>query len=45
MARAEDIFPQHPEQKVREVKNWLNSKGVKDFEAVSLFCDQLDKVR
>ena len=43
MARAEDIFPQHPEQKVREVKNWLNSKGVKDFEAVSLFCDQLDK--
>jgi len=28
---------------VKEVKNWLKSKGVRDFEPVSLFCDQLGK--
>ena len=45
MVKASDVFPneQDPEAKVKEVKTWLNSKGVKDFEPVSLFCDQLGK--
>ena len=43
MARAEDIFPNNSDQKVREIKGWLSSKGVKDLEPVSLYCDQLDK--
>lgn len=29
---------------VKEVKSWLNEKGIRDLEAVSLYCDQLDKV-
>lgn len=45
MAKASDIFPDDkPDVKVREIKQWLNGKGVRDLEAVSLFCDQLDKV-
>ncbi|KAJ7276833.1 hypothetical protein C8J57DRAFT_1061596, partial [Mycena rebaudengoi] len=28
---------------VQEAKAWLKSKGVRDFEPVSLFCDQLTK--
>ncbi|TBU45695.1 hypothetical protein BD309DRAFT_859613 [Dichomitus squalens] len=45
MVKASDVFPnaQDAEAKVKEVKTWLNSKGVKDFEPVSLFCDQLGK--
>ena len=43
MARAEDIFPDNSDQKVREIKGWLSSKGDKDLEPVSLYCDQLDK--
>ena len=46
MVKGTDVFPgvQNPEAKVKEVKSWLNSKGVRDFEPVSLFCDQLGKV-
>ncbi|KAH8112662.1 exonuclease II [Phellopilus nigrolimitatus] len=44
MARSSDVFPvEKPDLKVREVKSWLSGKGVRDLEAVSLFCDQLDK--
>lgn len=45
MVKGTDVFPgvQNPEAKVKEVKSWLNSKGVRDFEPVSLFCDQLGK--
>lgn len=28
---------------MREIKGWLKDKGVRDFEPVSLFCDQLSK--
>lgn len=46
MARASDIFAEElADLKMREVKNWLQSKGVRAFEPVSLFCDQLKKVR
>ena len=45
MARADDIFaPDIADAKVKEVKSWLQSKGVRSFEPVSLFCDQLKKV-
>ncbi|KAI0719397.1 exonuclease II [Cerioporus squamosus] len=45
MLRATDVFAEesNPDAKVKEVKTWLNSKGVRDFEPVSLFCDQLAK--
>ncbi|KAL0571703.1 exonuclease II Exo2 [Marasmius crinis-equi] len=46
MVRSDDFFSagsQSPDAKVKEVKAWLKSKGVRDFEPVSLFCDQLDK--
>ncbi|KAH9481103.1 5'-3' exoribonuclease 1 [Psilocybe cubensis] len=44
MAKASDVFAgPDPDGKVREIKNWLKSKGVRDFEPVSLFCDQLTK--
>jgi hypothetical protein len=45
MARASDLFPPgEADAKIKEIRSWLNTKGVRDFEAVSLFCDQLDKV-
>ncbi|KAK2459914.1 hypothetical protein APHAL10511_008114 [Amanita phalloides] len=44
MARTADIFGDFdPHRRMKEVQNWLKSKGVKDFEPVSLFCDQLSK--
>ncbi|KAI0028225.1 hypothetical protein K488DRAFT_89959 [Vararia minispora EC-137] len=45
MARASDIFPQSdsPSAKAKEVRQWLTTKGVRDFEPVSLYCDQLKK--
>lgn len=44
MARASDIFPgPDPDSRIREIKAWLKTKGVRDFEPVSLFCDQLGK--
>ncbi|KAG5645098.1 hypothetical protein DXG03_006912 [Asterophora parasitica] len=43
MAKAADIFGADSDARVREIKGWLKSKGVRDFEPVSLFCDQLTK--
>ena len=43
MTRASDIFSENPDARVREVKSWLKSKGVREFEPVSLFSDQLTK--
>jgi 5'-3' exoribonuclease 1 len=45
MARASEILrgPDY-DARLREVKAWLKSKGVRDFEPVSLFCDVLSKV-
>lgn len=46
MPRASDIYAEDiADQKIKDVKNWLQSKGVRSFEPVSLFCDQLKKVR
>jgi hypothetical protein len=44
MAKASEVLGPEAESRVREVKHWLKSKGVRDFEPVSLFCDQLAKV-
>ncbi|KAF6755356.1 exonuclease II [Ephemerocybe angulata] len=44
MAQAADIFAgDDPDGKVRDTKGWLKTKGVRDFEPVSLFCDHLSK--
>ncbi|KAL4244297.1 5'-3' exoribonuclease 1 [Abortiporus biennis] len=45
MARASEVFRNvnDPDKKVKEVKAWLASKGVRALEPVSLFCDQLRK--
>ncbi|KAI9000441.1 hypothetical protein BD414DRAFT_798 [Trametes punicea] len=45
MVKASDVFRDapNPDAKAKEVKTWLNTKGVRDFEPVSLFCDQLGK--
>lgn len=46
MARASDVFPGgNGDARVNEVKAWLKSRGVRDFEPVPLFADQLSKVR
>ena len=42
MLRAKDLFAgPKADNKVKEVKSWLANIGVRDLEAVSLFCDQL----
>ncbi|KAL0953086.1 hypothetical protein HGRIS_004359 [Hohenbuehelia grisea] len=44
MARAEDVFDvDDPDAIVKEATAWLKSKGVRDFEPVSLFSDTLTK--
>ncbi|KIK52419.1 hypothetical protein GYMLUDRAFT_180127 [Collybiopsis luxurians FD-317 M1] len=44
MLRAADVLPDaNPDARVKEIRSWLKNKGVRDFEAVSLFCDQLSK--
>lgn len=46
MVQSNEVFKnvENPDLKVKEVKSWLATKGVKNFEPVSLFCDQLKKV-
>ncbi|KAF7981258.1 hypothetical protein HWV62_34139 [Athelia sp. TMB] len=43
MVRASDVFDDDADSKVQEVKTWLKNRGVRDFEPVSLFADQLNK--
>lgn len=44
MIKASEALPgPDPDGQVREIKSWLKSKGVRDFEPVSLYCDQLTK--
>jgi hypothetical protein len=47
MAKASTIFPSEddPDAKAKEIRAWLATKGVRDFEPVPLHCEQLDKVR
>ncbi|THH13302.1 hypothetical protein EW146_g6897 [Bondarzewia mesenterica] len=45
MAKAASMFSNDADSdlKAKEVRTWLASKGVREFEPVSLFCDQLKK--
>jgi 5'-3' exoribonuclease 1 len=47
MVKASTVFPSDddPSAKAKEIRTWLANKGVRDFEPVSLQCEQLDKVR
>jgi hypothetical protein len=45
MTKASDIWiNEDADARVKEVKAWLKTKGVRDFEQVSLFADHLSKV-
>ena len=45
MVKASEVFSgTDSDGRVIEVRHWLKTKGVRDFESVSLFCDQLTKV-
>ena len=45
MMKASEVFPgADSDGRVIEVRHWLKTKGVRDFESVSLFCDQLTQV-
>ena len=45
MIKASEALPgPDPDGQLREIKTWLKSKGVRDFEPVSIYCDQLTKV-
>jgi 5'-3' exoribonuclease 1 len=46
MAKVSEVLrgPDH-DARLKEVKAWLKSRGVRDFEPVSLYCDILTKVR
>jgi hypothetical protein len=41
------MFPNapNPDTRVKQVREWLKDRGVLDLEPVSLFAEQLDKVR
>lgn len=39
--RAQDIFPYEPATKLAELKEWIKSKGVRDFERVPLEAESL----
>ncbi|KAJ3799720.1 exonuclease II [Lentinula aff. detonsa] len=44
MLRAVDVLSgPNPDGRTKEIRAWLKSKGVPDFEPVTLFCDQLSK--
>ncbi|KAH9944834.1 exonuclease II [Amylocystis lapponica] len=44
MARSSDVFSgPDADTRVKEARSWLQGRGVRDFEPVSLFCDQLKK--
>jgi 5'-3' exoribonuclease 1 len=47
IARSRDMFPNapNPDTRVKQVREWLKDRGVLDLEPVSLFAEQLDKVR
>ena len=45
MIKASEALPgSDPDDQIKEIKNWLKSKGIRDFEPVSIYCDQLSKV-
>lgn len=46
MTHAYDFFPRETAaERMKELTAWIKEKGVRDFEKVPLFSEQLDKVR
>jgi hypothetical protein len=45
--KSEEIYPDEmkPDQKIKDIRAWLKTKGVLDLEPVTLFAEQLEKVR
>lgn len=43
VTKAAEFFPQQTEKRVEELKKWIKEKGVRDFEKVSLYSDQMEK--
>ncbi|ORY88795.1 hypothetical protein BCR35DRAFT_205803 [Leucosporidium creatinivorum] len=44
LTRASDFFgPENCNERVKELKEWISKKGVRDFEKVPLYSEQLDK--
>lgn len=43
VTKAADFFPEQPEKRVEALKKWIKEKGVRDFEKVSLYSDQMEK--
>ena len=44
--RASDFFePRAAESRLKELKSWISQKGVRDFDKVPLYSEQLEKVR
>ena len=45
MVQASDMFRgEDGDAQIKEIRGWLNAHGVRDFEPVSLYCDQLKMV-
>lgn len=46
LLKSKEIYPNEtkPDQKIREIRGWLKARGVLDFEPVTLFAEQLEKV-
>lgn len=44
--KSEEIYPNEmkPDQKIKDIRAWLKSRGVLDLEPVTLFAEQLEKV-
>ena len=42
VTRASEFFPEQTEKRVDELKKWIKAKGVRDFEKVSLYSDQME---
>ena len=43
LTKASDFFPQDTDARVSDIKAWIKEKGVRDFEKVSLYSDQMEK--
>lgn len=45
LTRATDFFdPSNVDERIKELKKWIQDKGVRDFDKVPLYSEQLDKV-
>lgn len=43
LTKASDFFPTNAAKRCDELRDWIKEKGVRDFEKVSLYSDQMEK--